>query len=112
MYAPPAAYLETIARLEALRPRLVLSGHEPPLEGDDAAHFLAESREAADRLTALVREALDGPRTLAELCDAVNERYGDLPADGAANLAMTVDGTLAELGVAIEPGPPRRFATR
>jgi glyoxylase-like metal-dependent hydrolase (beta-lactamase superfamily II) len=109
MYAPPRAYLETIARLEALRPSLILSGHEPPLEDDDAVGFLAESREAAHRLTALVRDALVGTRTLADLCEAVNERYGDLPVDGAANMAMTVDGTLAELGVAVEPGPPRRF---
>jgi glyoxylase-like metal-dependent hydrolase (beta-lactamase superfamily II) len=113
MYAPPRVYLETIARLEALRPSLILSGHEPPLEGEDAARFLAESREAAHRLWALVRDALVGSQTLAELCDAVNQRYGDLPADGAANLAMTVDGTLTELAergeVAVTPGPPRRF---
>jgi glyoxylase-like metal-dependent hydrolase (beta-lactamase superfamily II) len=113
MYAPPAAYLETIARLEALRPSLILSGHEPPLEGGDAMRFLAESRDAAQRLSELVRAALAGSRTLAELCAAVNERYGDLPGDGAANMAMTVDGTLAELAergeVAVEPGPPRRF---
>jgi glyoxylase-like metal-dependent hydrolase (beta-lactamase superfamily II) len=113
MYAPPAVYLETVARLEALRPSLILSGHEPPLEGDDAARFLAESRDAVRRLSALVREALVGSRTLAELCDEVNERYGDLPVDGAANMAMTVDGTLAELAergeVAVEAGPPRRF---
>jgi glyoxylase-like metal-dependent hydrolase (beta-lactamase superfamily II) len=113
MYAPPTVYLETVARLEALRPSLILSGHEPPLEGDGAARFLAESRDAVRRLSALVREALVGSRTLAELCDEVNERYGDLPVDGAANMAMTVDGTLAELAergeVAVEAGPPRRF---
>jgi glyoxylase-like metal-dependent hydrolase (beta-lactamase superfamily II) len=109
MYAPPRAYLDTIARLEALQPSLILSGHDPPLEGDEAARFLAESRDAAHRLTALVRDALDATRTLAELCVTVNERYGDLPRDGAANMAMTVDGTLAELEVAVEPGPPRRF---
>jgi glyoxylase-like metal-dependent hydrolase (beta-lactamase superfamily II) len=109
MYAPPRAYIESIARLEALRPSLILSGHDPPLEGDEAARFLAESRDAAHRLTALVRDALDATRTLAELCKTVNERYGDLPRDGAANMAMTVDGTLAELEVAVEPGPPRRF---
>ena len=112
MYAPPRAYRDTIERLEALRPRLILSGHEPPLEGGEAARLLAESRNAANRLTALVRDALVGTRTLAELCEAVNERYGDLPLDGAANMAMTVDGTLAELGVAVEPGPPRRFRIR
>jgi glyoxylase-like metal-dependent hydrolase (beta-lactamase superfamily II) len=115
MYAPPAVYLDTIARLEALRPSLVLSGHEPPLEGEEAMRFLAESRTAANRLSALVRESLAGgrPRTLAEVCAAVADGYGGLPPDGATSLAMTVDGTLGELvtrrEAELEPGPPRRF---
>jgi glyoxylase-like metal-dependent hydrolase (beta-lactamase superfamily II) len=115
MYAPPAAYLATIDRLEALGSGLIVSGHEPPLEGEEAVRFLAESREAVHRLSALVRDALAGRelRTLAELCAAVAKGYGFVQADAAASFAMTVDGTLAELvergEVAIEPGPPRRF---
>jgi glyoxylase-like metal-dependent hydrolase (beta-lactamase superfamily II) len=115
MYAPPAVYLATIARLEALRPRLILSGHEPPLEDEEAMRFLAESRTAANRLSVLVREALaDGrPRTLAEVCAVVADRYGGLPADGATSLAMTVDGTLGELverrEAELDAGTPRRF---
>jgi hypothetical protein len=116
MYAPPAAYLETIARLEDLHPSLLLAGHEPPLEVEEAAQFLAESREAANFLMALVREALAGrrPRTLAELCVAVADGYGELPAEAAPSFAMTVHGTLGELvqrgEAAVEPGPPRLFA--
>jgi glyoxylase-like metal-dependent hydrolase (beta-lactamase superfamily II) len=111
MYAPPAAYLATIARLEDLRPRVILSGHEPPLEDEEAMHYLDESRIAANRISALVREALaDGrPRTLAEVCAVVADGYGGLPSDGATNLAMTVDGTLGELVAEVEPGAPRRF---
>jgi hypothetical protein len=115
MYAPPTVYLDTIARLEALRPSLILSGHEPPLEGEAAMCFLADSRAAAHRLSALVREALAGgrPRTLAEVCTAVAEAYGGLPPDGATSLGMTVDGTLGELvergEAGLEPGTPRRF---
>jgi glyoxylase-like metal-dependent hydrolase (beta-lactamase superfamily II) len=115
MYAPPAVYLETIDRLEVLRPSLILSGHEPPLEGEAAMGFLAESRTAAKRLSALVRETLaDGrPRTLIEVCTAVADRYGGLPPDGPTSLAMTVDGTLGELverrEAELEPGAPRRF---
>jgi glyoxylase-like metal-dependent hydrolase (beta-lactamase superfamily II) len=115
MYAPPSLYLETIDRLEALRPNLILTGHEPPLEGAAATRFLAKSREAATRLSALVAEALsDGRRrTLVEVCSTVADGYGDLPPDGASSLAMTVDGTLRELidrGEAEgESGPPRRF---
>jgi glyoxylase-like metal-dependent hydrolase (beta-lactamase superfamily II) len=115
MYAPPAVYLETVARLEALRPSLILSGHEPPLEAEEAKRFLAESRTAANRLSALVRDALaaERPRTLAEVCAAVAAGYGGLPPDGATSLAMTVDGTLGELverrEAELEPGVPRRF---
>jgi glyoxylase-like metal-dependent hydrolase (beta-lactamase superfamily II) len=111
MYAPPAVYMATIARLEDLRPSLILSGHEPPLEGEAAMRYLDESRAAANRISALVLEALaDGrPRTLAEVCAAVADGYGGLPPDGATNLAMTVDGTLGELEAELEPGPPRRF---
>jgi glyoxylase-like metal-dependent hydrolase (beta-lactamase superfamily II) len=118
MYAPPAAYLETIARLEDLHPHLLLAGHEPPLEAEEAARFLAESREAANCLMVLVREALAGrgPRTLAELCTAVAEGYGGLSADAAPSFAMTVHGTLRELvqrgEAAVEPGPPRLFTER
>jgi glyoxylase-like metal-dependent hydrolase (beta-lactamase superfamily II) len=115
MYAPPATYLETISRLEALRPSLILSGHEPLLEGDETMRFLTESRTAANRLSALVRDALaDGsPRTLADVCAAVADGYGGLPGDGATSLAMTVDGTLGELverrEAELQPGVPRRF---
>jgi len=110
MYSPPSTYRATIARLEALAPSLLLCGHEPPLEGDKALAFLAESRAAAGRIEALVAEALArGPGTLAHLCDAVAERYGAQ----AADFALTVDGVLGELVAAgkarAEPGPPRLF---
>jgi glyoxylase-like metal-dependent hydrolase (beta-lactamase superfamily II) len=115
MYSPPATYLETITRLERLRPTLILSGHETPLRGDAAARFLTASREAADRLSALIRECLDDAAapTLAELCSAVAERYDGLPPEAAPSLAMTVHGVLAKLvdggEVDVDAGPPRRF---
>ena len=115
MYSPPAAYRATIDRLEALAPALVLCGHEPPLEGHEALAFLSESRAAAARLEMLVRERLvSGPSvTVAQLCSAVAELYGELPAQSARDFAMTVDGVLGELvaqgGASVEPGPPRRF---
>jgi glyoxylase-like metal-dependent hydrolase (beta-lactamase superfamily II) len=116
MYAPPGAYLDTIARLEALGPSLIISGHEPPLEGPEAAHFLVASREAAHLLSLLVRAALGPrPRTLAELCSAVADSYGNLSPHATTSLAMTVDGVLQDLvagGQAeVESGPPRSFRT-
>jgi glyoxylase-like metal-dependent hydrolase (beta-lactamase superfamily II) len=91
MYAPPSAYRATIARLEALAPDLLLLGHEPPLEGEEALAFLAESLAAAERIEALARDA--GAGTLAEVCAKVAERYGVQRND----FAMTVDGILREL---------------
>lgn len=116
MYDPPRAYLETISRLELLSPTLLLSGHEPPIEGDDVPSFLAESRASALRISSLVLETLDvAPNaTLADLCSAVAMRYGGFQDDRAESFAMTVDGTLRELAwqgsVEIAPGPPRRFS--
>lgn len=110
MFTPPSAYFGTIDRLESLRPRLVVSGHDPVLEDRAVPEFLATSREAALRLRALVRDAV-GDSTLAQLCAAVAERYEPLP--NPASLAMTVDGFLGELAdggeVAVDGGPPRRF---
>ena len=60
------------------------------------------------------RGAGRGPGTLMELCGRVHAAYGGLPADRVRDLAMTVDGHLADLVAArratISPGPPRVFA--
>lgn len=117
MFSPLSTYLATIERLEGLHPRLVLSGHEPPLAREAAVAFLAVSREAALQLSTLVRTALGagGSSTLESLCRAVAERYEGLPSTAWPTLAMTVDGILQELvaygevKVEVELGPPRRF---
>ncbi len=114
MYAPPAAYRATVERLAALPTALLLTGHEPVLEADDAAAFLAASLVACDRLAALVEAALDARgATLLDLCGRVHAAYGDLPADRVRDLALTVDGHLGDLVAAgratVEAGPPRRF---
>jgi glyoxylase-like metal-dependent hydrolase (beta-lactamase superfamily II) len=94
MYAPPSAYLSTIARLEALAPTLLLCGHESPLEGEEALAFIAKSRAAAERIETLVRVALvAGLSTLAQICADVAERYGVQTND----FAVTVHGILQEL---------------
>jgi glyoxylase-like metal-dependent hydrolase (beta-lactamase superfamily II) len=114
MYAPPAAYHETIEQVRALPPRILATGHEPILEGEAIAAFLDTSRAASERLAELVAEAVDGtPRTLLELCRRVHAAYGGLPAERAADLAMTVDGHLSSLIAAecivVTPDNPRRF---
>ncbi len=98
MYAPPAAYRDTIARVRALGAATLVTGHDPVIAGDGVAAFLDASERAVARLATLVEGALSAdPRTLLELCVRVHEAYGGLPPERAPDLALTVDGHLAEL---------------
>jgi glyoxylase-like metal-dependent hydrolase (beta-lactamase superfamily II) len=98
MYAPPAAYRDTIFRVRALGAATLVTGHDPVIEGADVDRFLDASERAVARLATLVEDALSAqPQTLLELCVRVREAYGGLPPDRAADLALTVDGHLAEL---------------
>jgi glyoxylase-like metal-dependent hydrolase (beta-lactamase superfamily II) len=117
MYGPPDAYRETIERVRALPVRMLATGHEPILRDEEVGTFLDTSRAASNRLAQLVEGALDEtPRTLLELCVRVHAAYGGLPDDRIADLALTVDGHLAELVAAgradVESGTPRRFRSR
>jgi glyoxylase-like metal-dependent hydrolase (beta-lactamase superfamily II) len=117
MYAPPAAYRETIERVRSLSPRILASGHEPILCDEAIGSFLDAGRSASDRLAELVAAALDEtPRTLLELCRLVHAAYGGLPQDRAPDLALTVDGHLADLMAAdlvvVTSDNPRRFRRR
>jgi hypothetical protein len=114
MYAPPSAYRATVARLAELPVATLLTGHEPVMDAAATAAFLAESAAACDRLEALTAQALaEGPGTLMELCRRVHAAYGGLPDDRVRDLALTVDGHLADLVAAgkaeVSPGPPRVF---
>ena len=114
MYAPPATYRATVARLAALPVELLLTGHEPVMDAAATAVFLAESAATCDRLERLTTEALQaGPGTLLQLCGRVHAAYGGLPADRVRDLALTVDGHLADLVAArraeVSLGPPRVF---
>ena len=118
MYAPPEAYRETIERVRAL----------PGAHARDRATSRSSatrrsrrsSTPAARRATGspqLVAAALDEtPRTLLELCARVHAAYGGLPDERVADLALTVDGHLAELVAAgradVASGDPRRFRSR
>jgi glyoxylase-like metal-dependent hydrolase (beta-lactamase superfamily II) len=114
MYAPPGAYRATVARMAGLEPRLLLTGHEPVMDGPAAAAFLEASIQACERLAALTEAAVDDrPATLGTVCGRVHAAYEPLPADRMRELALTVDGHLADLvaaGVVEEaPGPPRTW---
>jgi glyoxylase-like metal-dependent hydrolase (beta-lactamase superfamily II) len=98
MYAPPAAYRATIDLLHSLPVDVLATGHEPIMRGSEIGAFLDASAEACDRIALLVADAVDeGPATLLQLCERVRRSYGGLPDDRAGDLALTVDGHLAEL---------------
>ena len=81
------------------------------MDGAATSTFLEESAAACDRLEALTAEALiEGPGTLMELCGRVHAAYGGLPADRVRDLAMTVDGHLADLVAARRATSPRAAA--
>ncbi len=114
MYAPPAAYRATVARLSDLPVKLLLTGHEPVMDAAATAAFLADSAATCDRFERLTAEALAvGPGTLLQLCGRVLVAFSDLPADRVGDLALTVDGHLADLvaerRAEVSPGPPRVF---
>jgi glyoxylase-like metal-dependent hydrolase (beta-lactamase superfamily II) len=93
LVAPPEGdlgeYLDSLERIRALAPRLILPAHGPPI-GDTYGALEAYLRHRADRLAA-VRAALEpGPATIDELVDAVYGQELDAslrPAAGGAMLA-------------------------
>ena len=98
MYAPPAAYRDTISRVRAFGATTLVTGHDPVIEDGDVDGFLDASERAVGRLASLVEDALStSPRTLLEICTRVHEAYGGLPPERAPDLALTVHGHLGEL---------------
>ena len=87
------AWLASLARLAALRPRRLLPGHGPPLE--DAGPRLAAHRAHRLERVAQVRDALaGGARTPEQLRTAV---YGDLPTSHQQAADLTLRAYLAYL---------------
>jgi glyoxylase-like metal-dependent hydrolase (beta-lactamase superfamily II) len=68
-YVHAAAYEETIAKLQALRPRLLLTAHYAPMAGEEVDRFLADSAAFVKRARAAVAERVEneGEVTLAGL---------------------------------------------
>jgi glyoxylase-like metal-dependent hydrolase (beta-lactamase superfamily II) len=74
------AYRETIRRLRALEPDLLLTAHYPVLDAADARAFLDRSLEFTHQLGEAVREGLDrGVTDLWELTQVADERVGPYP---------------------------------
>ncbi|HKG24155.1 MAG TPA: MBL fold metallo-hydrolase, partial [Thermomicrobiales bacterium] len=77
-YVHAAAYEETIAKLQALQPGLLLTAHYAPMAGDEVARFLDDSAAFVRRARAAVEERVEteGEVTLAGLLADLNPVLG------------------------------------
>jgi glyoxylase-like metal-dependent hydrolase (beta-lactamase superfamily II) len=77
-YTHASAYEESIAKLQALRPNLLLTAHYAPMEGVAVEQFLAESAAFVQRARAAVAERVEeeGEVTLAGLLADLNPVLG------------------------------------
>jgi glyoxylase-like metal-dependent hydrolase (beta-lactamase superfamily II) len=93
-------YLGSIQRLQALQPELLLTAHEPTMEGQAAGDFLAESRAFAELAEVVTLETLRGagPSRTADLLRLVGPRLGPWPVEATLGaLAFPIVGHLERL---------------
>jgi glyoxylase-like metal-dependent hydrolase (beta-lactamase superfamily II) len=90
-----AAYRDTIERVRALEPELLLTAHYPVLARDEARGFLDRSLRFSEELEELVRESVErGMTGLKELTEAADARLGPYP-EFAVELGASVRACLA-----------------
>jgi glyoxylase-like metal-dependent hydrolase (beta-lactamase superfamily II) len=93
-------YLATIARLEAWRPRLLLTAHFPVFEGADVADFLGLSRAFTERLESGLRRLLAAslaPVPMLALIRELAPDLGEWSPDATLALSQPVAGHLERL---------------
>jgi glyoxylase-like metal-dependent hydrolase (beta-lactamase superfamily II) len=96
-YYDAAAYRETIHRVAALEPELLLTAHYEPLSRDVAIEFCDRSLSHVDAVEAIVRAGhAAGEVGLRELTDRVNAELGPFP-EFATEIAAGVRSHLASL---------------
>jgi glyoxylase-like metal-dependent hydrolase (beta-lactamase superfamily II) len=79
-YYDADAYRETIRRIRALEPELLLTAHYPPMPRTEARAFCDRSLAHVDAVEAIVREACAAGETrLRQLTELVDERLGPYP---------------------------------
>jgi glyoxylase-like metal-dependent hydrolase (beta-lactamase superfamily II) len=75
-----AAYRETIRRIRALEPDLLLTAHYPVMDGSAAREFLDRCLDFTLEVENAVRQEIAaGTHGLRELTDRMNERFGPYP---------------------------------
>jgi glyoxylase-like metal-dependent hydrolase (beta-lactamase superfamily II) len=96
-YYDAAAYRETIRRVRALEPDLLLTAHFEPAAHADGVEFCRRSLDHVDAVEAIVRAGhAAGEVGLRELTDSVNAELGPFP-EFATEIAAGVRSHLASL---------------
>jgi glyoxylase-like metal-dependent hydrolase (beta-lactamase superfamily II) len=96
-YYDAAAYRETIRRVRALEPELLLTAHYDPMSRDAAREFCERSLSYVDVVEAIVRAGhAAGEVGVRELTDRVNAELGPFP-EFATEIAAGVRSHLAAL---------------
>lgn len=96
-YYDAQAYRETIRRIRALEPELLLTAHFEPMGAAAARDFCERSLAYVDEVEAVVREARDeGTLGLRELTARVDGRLGPFP-EFTTEIAAGVRSHLAQL---------------
>jgi hypothetical protein len=118
-YRKPTPYLESIAAIEALQPKWLLTAHEPVMEADVATEFLARSRDFVGSLERGIGDELASkPEALTtrQLIDGIAPRIGNWEPGAWLFLANGSVGHLEEMSqagmVAVESGRPVRWRLR
>ncbi len=94
-YYDARAQQDTIRRLRAVEPELLLTAHYPVMARDEARAWLDEALAFTERLEALVRQAVAGGTTdLWELTKLANDRLGPYP-EWTTELGASVRAHLA-----------------
>lgn len=96
-YYDAAAYRQTIRRVRALEPDLLLTAHYDPMSRAQAIEFCERSLSYVDAVEAIVRAGhAAGETRLPELTDCVDEELGPFP-EFATEIAAGVRSHLASL---------------
>lgn len=95
-YEDVAPYRSTISLVRALAPTELHSGHWPVRDGKEIDEFLDESEQFLETIESAIRERLERPASLGELCDHVEGRLGPFGAD-PVNLMFAVHGHIEAL---------------
>jgi glyoxylase-like metal-dependent hydrolase (beta-lactamase superfamily II) len=96
-YYDADAYRQTIRRIRALEPELLLTAHYPPMARAEAREFCDRSLDYVDEVERVVREGrAAGETRLRQLTERVDARLGPFP-EFATEIAAGVRSHLAAL---------------